>query len=71
MDKLNIEDNRIHLVLYFFEGHHTKAVDFSMIRKLQKYANIIPVVSKADSFKHEELNAFKLDIISQAADRKI
>ena len=47
----NIVDNRIHLVLYFFDGHHTKAIDFSMIKKLQNYANIIPVISKADSFK--------------------
>ena len=33
--KLNqIKDNRVHLVLYFFDGHHTKAIDFSMIKKL-------------------------------------
>jgi septin family protein len=30
----NIHDNRIHLLLYFFDGHHTKPGDLSMIKKL-------------------------------------
>lgn len=32
---------------------------------------MIPIVSKADSFKKDELNKVKLDIVTQAAERKV
>lgn len=67
----SIKDNRIHLVLYFFDGHHTKSIDFSMIKRLQNYANVIPIISKADSFKPNELNKIKLDIVANAYERKV
>ncbi len=62
----NIEDKRVHLMFYFFTGHKTVDNDFKILRKLQKYVNIIPVISKADSFKGEELYLMKMDIINTA-----
>ena len=67
----NMEDKRIHLMLYFFDGHHVKASDFIMIKRFQKYVNIIPVIAKADSYTEEELKTFKLDILCTAAERGV
>lgn len=61
-----VEDSRVHLLLYFFGGHHSNASDFKMIKKLQKYVNILPVIPKADSFKESELYNMKMDIIETA-----
>jgi len=47
----NLSDHRVHLVLYFFDGHHVKASDFTMIKRLQKYVNVLPIIPKADSFR--------------------
>ena len=66
-----MEDNRIHLLLYFFEGHHLKHMEFKVLKTLQSYVNIIPVVAKADSFTQGELQQFKMGIIAEAADRNI
>lgn len=30
----NLKDNRVHLLLYFFAGHHTNACDFTMLKEL-------------------------------------
>ena len=46
----DMEDQRNHLLLYFFEGHHVKPIDFTIIKHLQNYVNVIPVIAKADSF---------------------
>ena len=66
-----MEDKRIHLMLYFFDGHHCKISDFVMLKRFQKYTNIIPIIAKADSYKEEELKSFKLDILTTAADRGV
>lgn len=78
MDKLEklkrmneIRDTRVHLLLYFFTGHHTNVGDFLMLKKLQSYVNIIPCISKADSFKEQELHNMKVDISGTAADRHV
>jgi septin family protein len=42
-----------------------------MIKRFQKYANVLPIISKADSYKTSELLKFKLDIITTAADRGV
>lgn len=67
----NIKDTRVHLLLYFFGGHHTNAGDFEILRKLKKYVNILPIIPKADSFKTDELFNMKNDIIVSAQDRNI
>lgn len=45
-----IPDNRVHLLLYFFNGHHTNPTDFAILKKMSKYVNILPIIPKADSF---------------------
>ncbi|CDW82547.1 cell division protein [Stylonychia lemnae] len=72
MKKLkDIKDNRVHLLLYFFGGHHTNAVDFKILSRLKKYVNILPIIPKADSFNSEELFNMKTDIIINGQDRDI
>ena len=60
----SIVDNRVHLLLYFFNGHHTNANDFTMLRKLQKIVNVIPLIPKADSFTPLELLRMKMDVVN-------
>ena len=67
----SIPDSRVHLLLFFFSGHHTNFGDFTMLKKLQTYVNIIPVIAKADSFKENELRQMKVDISSTAEDRGV
>lgn len=58
-----MKDDRVHLLLYFFGGHHSNASDYKILKRFQKYVNIIPIIPKADSFKEDELQRMKLDII--------
>jgi len=67
----DLKDNRVHLLLYFFGGHHTNASDFNNLSKLKKYVNILPIIPKADSFRTEELLRMKTDIIVNSQDRGI
>lgn len=67
----SIEDQRIHCLLYFLEGHHVKGIDMKAILKLQQYVNIIPIVAKADTYTQEELEQHKLNIVTEAEDRGI
>ena len=66
-----IKDQRVHLLLYFFGSHHSNLCDFIALKKLQRYVNVIPIISKADSFKPDELGKMKLDILVEAFDRKV
>lgn len=67
----SITDDRIHLLLYFFDSARIKKNDLLILKKLSKYVNILPVISKADSLTLRELNQLKEDIIVQASDYKI
>ena len=68
----NIEDRRVHLMLYFFGGaHHTTGADFTILKKFQNIVNVIPVIAKADSFKPNELLRMKLDIINTSFERGV
>ena len=57
-------DNRVHAVLYFIEpnGHALKEADVEFMRCIARRANVIPVVSKADSMTKAELTAFKQQV---------
>ncbi|EGV60887.1 septin [Yamadazyma tenuis] len=57
-------DTRIHVMLYFItpNGHGLKELDISCMKRLSKYVNIIPVISKADSFTEDELKFFKKQV---------
>lgn len=53
-------DSRIHLCLYFLEGPRVKENDLKALLCLQKYVNIIPVISRSDSYTEGELLQTKL-----------
>lgn len=57
-------DSRVHVMLYFItpNGHGLKELDINCMKRLSKYVNIIPVVSKADSFTEDELKHFKKQV---------
>jgi septin 1 family protein len=57
-------DTRVHVLLYFITptGHGLREIDIICMKRLSKFVNIIPVISKADSFTHKELATFKEQI---------
>ncbi|KAG5457674.1 MAG: putative septin, partial [Olpidium bornovanus] len=57
----NIEDNRVHAVLYFIRptGHTLKPLDVEAMKHLSKRVNLVPVIGKADSLSPRDLEAFK------------
>jgi len=62
----------VHLVLYFFGGGHTiREADFRALKKIGKVANILPVVSLADTFTAGELWDYKNRIIQGALANKV
>ena len=58
-----IRDRRIHLLLFFFDGHHTKDQDFLAIKEFQSLTNVIPLLAKGDSFERAELKKVKENIV--------
>ena len=48
LNKRNLVDCRIHVLLYFFSGTRLKVNDVIYMKKLQKYATIIPVYANDD-----------------------
>ena len=57
-------DSRVHLCLYFFEGPRVQETDIDVLKKLGKYINIVPILSKADSYQSEELLKVKSNIMA-------
>ncbi|SCU98313.1 LAMI_0F14048g1_1 [Lachancea mirantina] len=59
------EDTRVHVALYFIEptGHGLRELDVEMMKRLSRYANVLPIVARADSFTREELANFKKNIM--------
>ncbi|ODV59360.1 septin SHS1 [Ascoidea rubescens DSM 1968] len=59
------QDTRVHVCLYFIPatGHGLRELDVETIKKLSKYVNVIPVITRADSFTEEELKLFKENIV--------
>lgn len=66
-----VEDRRVHLVLYFLEGHRVKDNDVTLIKKLEKLTSVLPIIGKGDSFDPKELHQHKLEITQQALQREI
>ena len=59
-----LEDRRVHLVLYFFGGGHTiRDADFRALHKLTKVANVLPLISLADTFTAKELREYKIKLM--------
>ncbi|AET40813.1 septin SHS1 Ecym_6442 [Eremothecium cymbalariae DBVPG len=59
------EDGRVHAAIYFIEptGHGLRELDIEMMKKLSRYTNVLPIISRADSFTTEELVNFKRAIM--------
>ena len=60
-------DSRIHLCLYFLEGPRVKENDLKAMHSLQRYVNIIPVISRSDSYTIQELIETKLLVVTTCA----
>ena len=54
------------MILFFFDGHHTKEQDFLAIKEFQEFTNVIPLLAKGDSFEKAELKKVKSNIVEQA-----
>uniref|UniRef100_UPI00398ECC27 septin-6 isoform X6 n=4 Tax=Pristiophorus japonicus TaxID=55135 RepID=UPI00398ECC27 len=63
----NYHDSRIHVCLYFIAptGHSLKSLDLVTMKKLDSKVNIIPIIAKADSISKNELQKFKIKIMSE------
>eukprot|EP00355_Strombidium_rassoulzadegani_P000684 CAMPEP_0168608256 /NCGR_PEP_ID=MMETSP0449_2-20121227/526_1 /TAXON_ID=1082188 /ORGANISM="Strombidium rassoulzadegani, Strain ras09" /LENGTH=71 /DNA_ID=CAMNT_0008648221 /DNA_START=614 /DNA_END=829 /DNA_ORIENTATION=- len=61
-----IEDGRIHCVLFFFEGLRYTELEFQAIKEIQQYSNVIPIIAKGDNLDHEELADMKHGIMKEA-----
>ena len=61
-----IKDTRIHLVLFFFDGHHPKDQDFQSVKVIQEFTNVIPILAKGDSYTMNELKQVKSKIVQRA-----
>lgn len=59
------EDTRVHIALYFIEptGHGLREVDIELMKRISRYTNVLPIISKADAFTKEELNVFRKNIM--------
>ncbi|VVT51143.1 uncharacterized protein SAPINGB_P002998 [Magnusiomyces paraingens] len=73
VNRTSIVDNRIHACLYFIQptGHSLKALDVTVMKKLHKKVNLIPVIAKADTLTEEEVIAFKQSIMTDIHNQKI
>jgi len=60
-------DGRIHACLYFIAptGHSLKSLDLVTMKALDSKVNIIPVIAKADTITKQELQKFKVKIMSE------
>merc|ERR1712002_244971 len=60
-------DSRVHACLYFLAptGHSLKSLDLVTMKALDSKVNIIPVIAKADIITKQELQKFKLKIMSE------
>lgn len=66
-----IVDARIHLVLFFFDGHHPKDQDFYSVKAIQEFTNVIPILAKGDSYTVQELSVVKKKIVERAEELKV
>lgn len=59
------EDSRVHVALYFIEpnGHGLTELDVELMKRVSRYTNVLPIISKADSMTKEELTVFKKNIL--------
>ena len=68
-----LNDTRVHVCLYFIcpTGHSLKSLDLMIMKRLDKYVNIIPVIAKADTIAKNELAKFKQKIMQDIVANQI
>lgn len=73
VNRTTIIDNRIHACVYFIQptGHSLKALDVTVMKKLHKKVNLIPVIAKSDTLTEEEIVAFKQSVMTDIANQNI
>ncbi len=64
MGQDNLQDTRVHVMLYFVLGQIIPTQDLIYIKKLSKFVNVIPVLIQSNdiieyNFEHIKLNAKK------------
>ena len=59
---LNMQDDRIHLCLYFISSHRLKEIDVVFIKQLTDLVPIIPIVAKSDTMTTAERKVHLLEI---------
>ncbi|KAG7163980.1 septin-9-like [Homarus americanus] len=70
---LHIPDSRIHCCVYFIPptGHSLSSLDVEVLQRLDKIANVVPVIAKSDTLTLEERVAFKERIRADLSDHGI
>ncbi|VBB82390.1 Cell division control protein, putative [Yarrowia lipolytica] len=62
-ERSRIRDVRVHVCVYFLKpGYRLMPLDIRAMKELSKRVNLIPVVSKADTFTIPEMEAFKANV---------
>uniref|UniRef100_A0A0N5A2M1 Septin n=1 Tax=Parastrongyloides trichosuri TaxID=131310 RepID=A0A0N5A2M1_PARTI len=71
--KTKIEDERVHLCLYFIPptGHSLSEIDIKFMKMLHDKINIIPIIAKADTLTSSELAFFKTNILNDIKNNDI
>lgn len=70
---IHIPDSRVHCCLYFIPptGHSLSSLDIEVLQRLDKIANVVPIIAKADTLTTEERVAFKERIRADLQDHGI
>lgn len=68
-----INDTRVHVCLYFLcpTGHSLKALDLSVMKKIDQRVNIIPIIAKADTIAKNELVKFKQRVMQDLLNNQV
>ncbi|KAI9029277.1 Septin-domain-containing protein [Hyaloraphidium curvatum] len=68
-----IEDTRIHCLLYFVSpnGKGLRDIDVEFLKRMGEIANVIPVIAKADTLTQKEMATFKAQMLSDLESNNI
>lgn len=68
---VKIEDRRIHVCLYLVPMDSIQPAEVEGVKQLSKVCNLIPIISKADSYTVDELRQKKEDVFRMITDNDI
>eukprot|EP01017_Pseudomicrothorax_dubius_P006486 TRINITY_DN11852_c0_g1_i3.p1 TRINITY_DN11852_c0_g1~~TRINITY_DN11852_c0_g1_i3.p1 ORF type:complete len:541 (+),score=82.85 TRINITY_DN11852_c0_g1_i3:34-1656(+) len=64
-------DPRVHVCLYFLSGPRILGSDLWMMKKLQKFVPIIPILAKGDTYTVQEIKEIKATLLKDALSNDI